>query len=191
MDEDDPFDTYAVVVNHEEQYSVWPTERSMPAGWNAVGKTGSKQECLDYIETVWTDMRPLSLRKKMEEWKANPPPEPEDAVEDTEPSLVDRLCDGAHEIEASLRPDRTADALQQAIKRNYVLVKFTRTRGGTELGMELDTTACDLSSGDFDRSVGRVKLVGDLTLDFVKVRCFAEIDLATLAGTGHLEKVAA
>jgi MbtH protein len=58
---------YSVVINHEEQYSIWPENRELPLGWNAVGKTGSKQECLDYIEEVWTDMRPLSLRKKMEE----------------------------------------------------------------------------------------------------------------------------
>ncbi|NJL28378.1 MAG: MbtH family protein [Thermoanaerobaculia bacterium] len=59
--------TYKVVINHEEQYSIWPVDRENPLGWNDVGKSGAKQECLDYIEEVWTDMRPLSLRKKMEE----------------------------------------------------------------------------------------------------------------------------
>lgn len=59
--------TYAVVVNHEEQYSIWPEQRELPLGWKLAGKTGSKAECLAYIEEVWTDMRPLSLRKKMEE----------------------------------------------------------------------------------------------------------------------------
>ena len=58
---------YQVVVNHEEQYSIWPAHRELPLGWKEVGKRGEKQECLDYIEEVWTDMRPLSLRKKMEE----------------------------------------------------------------------------------------------------------------------------
>src|SRR3954449_9100037 len=58
---------YKVVVNHEEQYSIWPAHRENPLGWNDVGKSGPKQECLDYIKEVWTDMRPLSLRKKMEE----------------------------------------------------------------------------------------------------------------------------
>jgi MbtH protein len=68
-DDDDRQDneTYKVVQNHEEQYSIWPSYRDTPAGWMEVGKTGSKQECLDYIQEVWTDMRPLSLRKKMEE----------------------------------------------------------------------------------------------------------------------------
>jgi MbtH protein len=66
-DEEDDTRIYKVVMNHEEQYSIWPVERENPLGWNDVGKEGTKQECLDYIEEVWTDMRPLSLRKKMEE----------------------------------------------------------------------------------------------------------------------------
>jgi len=59
--------TYKVVINHEEQYSIWLADREPPAGWNEVGKQGSKKECLDHINEVWTDMRPLSLRKQMEE----------------------------------------------------------------------------------------------------------------------------
>ena len=59
-------DVYKVVVNHEEQYSIWPADRENPLGWKEVGKSGAKEECLTYIEEVWTDMRPLSLRKKME-----------------------------------------------------------------------------------------------------------------------------
>lgn len=58
--------TYNVVINHEEQYSIWPVDREIPLGWKTAGKSGPKQECLDYINEVWTDMRPLSLRKKME-----------------------------------------------------------------------------------------------------------------------------
>jgi MbtH protein len=58
---------YNVVVNHEEQYSIWPESRALPNGWRTAGKTGNKAECLAYIKEVWTDMRPLSLRKKMEE----------------------------------------------------------------------------------------------------------------------------
>ena len=66
-DRDDDDRRYKVVINHEEQYSIWPADRENPAGWKDVGKEGTKKECLDYIEEVWTDMRPLSLRKKMEE----------------------------------------------------------------------------------------------------------------------------
>jgi MbtH protein len=57
---------YKVVVNHEEQYSIWISSLELPAGWRAVGKAGTKAECLAHIKEVWTDMRPLSLRKKME-----------------------------------------------------------------------------------------------------------------------------
>jgi len=57
---------YKVVINHEEQYSIWPADRENPLGWRDAGKQGPKQECLDYIKEVWTDMRPLSLRKQMD-----------------------------------------------------------------------------------------------------------------------------
>ena len=59
--------TYLVVINHEEQYSIWRENKEIPHGWRSVGKMGTKQECLNYIEEVWTDMRPLSLRKSMAE----------------------------------------------------------------------------------------------------------------------------
>ncbi len=58
---------YKVVVNHEEQYSIWPASQENPLGWRDAGKSGVKSECLDYIKRVWTDLRPLSLRKQMEE----------------------------------------------------------------------------------------------------------------------------
>lgn len=69
-DDEDDKTIYTVVMNHEEQYSIWPADRELPLGWTAVGKTGTKKEVLAYIEEVWTDMRPLSLRKKMEEMEA-------------------------------------------------------------------------------------------------------------------------
>jgi MbtH protein len=56
---------YKVVLNHEEQYSIWPADRENAPGWRDAGKQGSKEECLEYIKQVWTDMRPLSLRKQM------------------------------------------------------------------------------------------------------------------------------
>ena len=57
---------YKVVLNAEEQYSIWPKNRANPNGWTDAGKEGSKAECLEFIEQVWTDMRPLSLRRRME-----------------------------------------------------------------------------------------------------------------------------
>jgi MbtH protein len=67
---DDLSAIYKVVVNHEEQYSIWPNDRDNPIGWRDDGKHGSKDECLAYIGTVWTDMRPLSLRRLMSQSSA-------------------------------------------------------------------------------------------------------------------------
>ena len=55
------------MVNHEEQYSLWPANKAVAVGWHDAGKSGTKDECLAYIKEVWTDMRPLSLRKRIEE----------------------------------------------------------------------------------------------------------------------------
>lgn len=64
-DETEDTTIYKVVVNHEEQYSIWPVDRDNALGWSDAGKSGTKAECLAHIKEVWTDMRPLSLRKKM------------------------------------------------------------------------------------------------------------------------------
>lgn len=63
---DDDNRTYSVVVNEEEQYSIWLANRPLPPGWREVGRTGSRGECLDYIGQTWTDMRPKSLRQAMD-----------------------------------------------------------------------------------------------------------------------------
>lgn len=57
---------FKVVINHEEQYSIWPADRENALGWRDAGPTGTKAECLEYIQKVWQDMRPLSLRRQME-----------------------------------------------------------------------------------------------------------------------------
>ncbi|MCW7539371.1 MbtH family NRPS accessory protein [Aquabacterium sp. A7-Y] len=67
MSWDSPDTHFQVVKNHEDQYSIWPDYKPLPKGWQAVGKQGEKQECLAYIQEVWTDMRPLSLRQAMAE----------------------------------------------------------------------------------------------------------------------------
>ncbi|GAA1311388.1 MbtH family protein [Saccharothrix xinjiangensis] len=70
-DEQDDTQRYHVVVNHEEQYSIWRADREPPAGWRTVGVEGSRAECLAHIGSVWTDMRPLSLRKRMAQANAD------------------------------------------------------------------------------------------------------------------------
>lgn len=182
--------TYKVVMNHEEQYSIWPDFKELPNGWRHVGKTGPKAECLSYINEVWTDMRPLSLRKKMEEFARNPPPPSPLPNPNTphEKSLVDRLCEGNHPVEVSLPPERTAKLFKEVIDRNYVHIKFTRTKGGTELGFSLDQEKSNFAAADFVNGKGSAHLEGSLTLDYVRVRCVADIDLSTLEGTARLIK---
>lgn len=63
---DDERREFHVVINHEEQYSIWPVDRDIPAGWHAVRASGTKAECFAHIDHAWTDMRPLSLRRQME-----------------------------------------------------------------------------------------------------------------------------
>jgi MbtH protein len=68
-EKEDPL-IYKVVVNHEEQYSIWPAGRADAPGWRDTGVTGDKAQCLEYIRSVWTDMRPLSLRAEMAKARA-------------------------------------------------------------------------------------------------------------------------
>ena len=65
MNNDSIPENYTVVVNDEEQYALWPSHKEIPPGWRDAGKRGPKPECLDYINKVWTDMRPASLRRAM------------------------------------------------------------------------------------------------------------------------------
>ena len=103
--------------------------------------------------------------------------------------LVQRLSEGKHPIEASLRPEKTATAFKESIDRGYVHIKFTNTKGGTDLGVRLDPEASVLNEADFDNKTGKVHLVGNLTLNYEKVRCIADVYLMTLNGKGYLEPV--
>ena len=103
--------------------------------------------------------------------------------------LVQKLSVGEHPVEASLRPERTVAAFKESFDRGYVHIKFTETRGGTELGFEVDPERSDLTAADFEKEAGRLTVAGALTLDYVKVRCVAQIELPSLKGLGHLERV--
>jgi MbtH protein len=74
QDENEDSTIYRVVLNHEEQYSIWPVGKKNPLGWIDTGKAGTKTECLAYVKEVWTDMRPLSLRKAMGQQNGRLPP---------------------------------------------------------------------------------------------------------------------
>ncbi len=105
--------------------------------------------------------------------------------------LVERLSRGEHPVEIVIRPERTAKAVKDKIDSGYIHIKFTGTRGGTELGVALDKALTDLSTGDVEAQQGTIKLVGNLTLNYEKVRCIADIDLTTFNGTGRLEPLPA
>jgi hypothetical protein len=100
--------------------------------------------------------------------------------------LVQRL-QADQPIVASLRPKATSEAFKAAWDRGLVHIKFTETRGGTELGIRLEEAACDVTAANFEAGEGRVRIVGNLVLDYVPVRFQGTIDLATFQGTGSLE----
>jgi hypothetical protein len=100
--------------------------------------------------------------------------------------LVEFLCKGDHPIEATLR-EKTREAMKEAINRGHVPIKFTDTQGGTELIVPLDRSRSDIRAIENKNGSSEIRVVGDLTLDYVRVTCVARIDLATLEGEGHLE----
>jgi hypothetical protein len=104
-------------------------------------------------------------------------------------NLVERLSQGWHPVEIRLRPEPTMQALQESLDRGRVQIKFTDTQGGTEIGVPLDRERTDVTAADFEDQHGQITIAGELQLDYVKVRCIAEIDLATLRGRGRLETV--
>jgi hypothetical protein len=100
--------------------------------------------------------------------------------------LVQYLANGYHPVAVG-GPEPSLDDLKERLTTMlYAFVKFTDTQGGTDLGVEVDAEATDLSRADFEHASGTVHVEGSLTLDFVPVRCVADIDLATMAGTGYL-----
>ena len=103
--------------------------------------------------------------------------------------LVEKLCNGEHSVEVSLRPKQTVQALSERLDLGHVHIKFTETKGGTELGVPLDREHTDTSKADFERETGHVTISGKLTLDYVNVRCLAEIELPSLKGVGRLERL--
>lgn len=100
--------------------------------------------------------------------------------------LTQRLSEGSHRVCVG-GPHATLDELRRRVEEiGYAFVKFTGTTGGTDLGVRLDRAATDVSTADFAAGTGSVHLEGTLVLNDDPVRCVADIDLATLDGTGHL-----
>lgn len=100
-------------------------------------------------------------------------------------NLVERLSNGRHAV--SVESYKNLSELKDSIDRNFVLVNFTETKGGTQLGFALDQERASVDNADFQAATGTLHLEGDLTLDFKPVRVVVDIDLNTLTGEGHLE----
>jgi hypothetical protein len=100
--------------------------------------------------------------------------------------LVQRLALGNHPVMVGGPKPSLEEFHKRVTDMGYVFITFTATHGGTELGVRVDKVATDLSHADFEHSRGTAHVEGTLTLNYVKVRCIADIDLATLSGTGHL-----
>jgi uncharacterized protein YbdZ (MbtH family) len=185
---------YRVVVNAERQYSIWPVYKENPLGWEDEGMKGSKTSCLEHIDKVWTDMRPLSLQKFMAQnapkgtpKKIEIPKAPEDGKDyfhAPQPAndLVKRLM---KEQPVELIRYKDADKLKKAAENGYVLVKFTGTQGGTELGANVknDDPKCQVTFNEQEKTA---TIHGRLKLDFTPVHLIATINLDTFQGQGHL-----
>ncbi|HEX6552862.1 MAG TPA: hypothetical protein VF026_08895 [Ktedonobacteraceae bacterium] len=100
--------------------------------------------------------------------------------------LVQSLTEGDHPVTVGGSQPSLEEFRKRVQDMEFVLIKFPETRGGTELGIRIDKNATDLSQADFEQGAGVAHLEGTLTLDYVKVRCVADIELETLYGTGHL-----
>lgn len=185
---------YIVVMNGEEQYSIWPSYKTIPSGWNDVGYRGPKNLCLDYIKEIWQDMRPLSLRKKMEErqkkWEENKKSLLQVPTIDSSQNsqTVSFLTQGEHPV--SCRSIyQTCQALRKALSDSYFHLLFTDTKGETCLSLAVDASKTKLQQADFETGTGYIEVSGTLVLDFVKLRCSAILFLETLTGTGSLKVI--
>lgn len=195
MERDEDGREYRVLVNDEEQYSLWLADLQIAGGWKDTGVHGSKAECLKYVGEVWTDMRPKSLRGHMEaharksaENAAGEPKPPPNSRPSRVNELVERHRAGQHHVSAERY--KSAANFKKAIDDGYVLLKFTETKGGTELGVRLDKGRLVLDGADFEAGTGTVQVCGSLVLNYNEVEFLAEIDIATLQGEGCLKLIA-
>lgn len=103
--------------------------------------------------------------------------------------LVRRLIEQEHNVEVSFRPRGDAESFENCLKRGYIHLLFPNTKGGTELGIQIDPARSNVTEADLKQQKGKLLLVGTLQLDFIEVRCSAEIDAATFKGKARLEEV--
>lgn len=172
---------YVVVKNLEEQYSVWPIFKDIPDGWYSCNFSGTKETCLSYIKEIWVDMRPLSLRKKMEQLSKTDQNTSEQHNIAKVPSLISILSDGKNHPIIILSDNK--DKVLNQIQQGYIHIKFTDTIGGSCLTLELDQSITDIEC--WDNNI--INLEGELILDYQHVKCIIEFNVLTLQGHGLLQ----
>lgn len=176
--------SYYVVVNHEEQYSIW-ADAEPPAGWRVVTGPRTRDECLTHIEATWTDMRPLSARRP-------PPSTAPGEPEELGPSLVEVLTAREHAMALELLdPDLTEPTarLRERLRHGSIHVSLPDSSPGTLLAVELGEHACrELVSG-LDDGRTTLELEGRIVLDGVPLTTRARIDVSTLRGHARFEPV--
>ena len=100
--------------------------------------------------------------------------------------LVERLSQGEHPVDFESRTEDMTE-VKERLEDGFVFITFSNTRGGTELGIDIDHELTNFKEADFSKGEGKLKVVGTCELDYKKVRCIAEVDLSTKKGTGYLE----
>lgn len=175
---DNQEDTYDVVYNQEEQYSIWPSALNLPEGWTSASFTGSKKSCLDYIDKTWKDMRPLSLRKKLEQMDGGPVVKEIDSSEEVE-SLVDLLCKKRHIIQIPERL-RTKEEIDAMIKNKLILVQIMSVNGAPRISMKPEEVFYPNSSN--------IEIRCSFELDLVPLQSDLSLSLYSFEGTVTVEK---
>jgi MbtH protein len=182
---------YSVVANLEGQYSIWPANMKIPDGWTAQGVEGSKEECLNHIEEVWTDMRPRSLLRQLEKYQKPTPVNrvAEEPVLETASPLVRRLCSGPSPVEFVSYSGNTREALREQMEMGHIHVRFAGPRGDADLRLTLRPGTDSPSHDPGGQGQKSIQLVGEAVVDFVKLRCTVILQLENLRGTATCEKV--
>jgi uncharacterized protein YbdZ (MbtH family) len=177
---------YVVVINDDEQYSIWRRDRPLPAGWREVGFEAGRTECLAHIEQVWTDMRPLTVRRALSSAKAHVEIVEEGRRSGGKNDLVIRL-EKEQPISLVAHPSESGEELKEQLERRRLYVRFDAT--GTELGFRLSDDAVATAMAAVHRQQEPIPLEGELVLNFERVRFVGSLHVRSLKGLGRLEIV--
>ena len=186
---DEDVGQFKVVVNDEEQYSISPNTMKNPPGWRDAGKIGSKAECREYVKTVWADMRPPSLRRHVTDGSGPSGRYEGDGPRTGRADARRASVSGRARCRSRTAPGEDRPVVQRGDRPRFRAHSLYADARRPELGFQLDHEASNFDTADFDNGIGIVHVEGLLTLDSVKVRCVADIDLRRLSGQGRLVEI--